>query len=378
MTINLTPDIGSNFCYAPWTNIHINPLGVYKTCCAGQSELGNLREVDLNSAMSHGLLTEIKTAIINNQEHENCRICIDREQHTPVTERTWYHDIAERQTIPIVALQDQPLQNLDIRWSNTCNLSCVYCGSEASSIWARLKGQPLERADYTNIQGIMNYITAHQDTIKNLGLLGGEPLLQKENELLLGAIGNDVHVNVITNLSVPLERNKIFNQLIKLPNVTWDISFETVKDRFEYVRHGADWNLMLYNIKTLRELAPHQSVNVTGQFSVYNCLNISEVHEYFADHALPPIRWAELTYPHRLSAFSLPNELMQQSARELIKSIKYNPNSADFFKEQANNLLKANNPDAETESLYAWHAEQEQTYWPDAPLKFANLWPEFK
>jgi MoaA/NifB/PqqE/SkfB family radical SAM enzyme len=378
MTINLTPDIGSNFCYAPWTNIHINPLGVYKTCCAGQTELGNLREVSLDSAINNSLLDEIKTAIVNNQEHDNCRICIDRERHTPVTERTWYNDIAERRTIPIVSLKDQPLQNLDIRWSNTCNLSCVYCGSEASSIWAQLKGHPLERADYADIQGIMDYIVQHRSTIKNLGLLGGEPLLQKENELLLDVIDNSVHINVITNLSVPLEKNKIFRRLTELDNVTWDISFETIEDRFEYVRHGADWQLMLHNIQTLKDAAPHQSVNVTGQFSVYNCLDISSIHEYFADNQLPPIRWAELTHPHRLSAFSLPNKFMQQSARELIKSIKYNPQSAEFFKEQAANLVKANNPDAETQTLYDWHAEQEHTYWPDSPLKFADLWPEFQ
>jgi hypothetical protein len=69
---------------------------------------------------------------------------------------------------------------------------------------------------------------------------------------------------------------------------------------------------------------------------------------------------------------------MRKAAEELVKSISYNPHSANFFKEQANNLLKADNPGAETASLYAWHAEQEQTYWPDNPLKFVDLWPEFR
>jgi len=386
MTINLTTDIGSNFCYAPWTNIHINPMGVYKTCCAGQTEIANLREVGLDVAMSNGTLEEIKTAIINNQEHSNCQICIDREKHTSVTERVWFNNIAEKKIIPIQTITNQSLQNLDIRWSNTCNLSCVYCGSEASSIWAQLKGQTLERTDYSDIESIMNHIVQHQDSIKNLGLLGGEPLLQKENELLLNAISPEVHINIITNLSVPLDRNKIFNRLIELSNVTWDISFETVEDRFEYVRHGASWALMLHNIDTLRRVAPKHSVNVTGQYSVYNCLNINEIHEYFADYNLPPIRWSELTHPHILSAFSLPTDLMQQAAKGLIKQAakglikgaKYNKKSSQFFIEQATNLLKTNNPDAKVDSLYQWHVEQEEKYWPDTKLKFANLWTEFR
>ena len=37
--------------------------------------------------------------------------------------------------------EDFKLRYLDIRWKNTCTLSCVYCSPEFSSSWAKLNGE---------------------------------------------------------------------------------------------------------------------------------------------------------------------------------------------------------------------------------------------
>ena len=73
MTLKLDNSIGKNFCYAPWTNIHIDTRGIYKTCCAGKAELGDLRVVPIQNIMNSSELVEIKSKILNNQEHPNCK-----------------------------------------------------------------------------------------------------------------------------------------------------------------------------------------------------------------------------------------------------------------------------------------------------------------
>lgn len=382
MTINLTTDIGKNFCYAPWTNIHVNPQGFYKTCCGG-SELDNLREVSIDQALQNTKLLEIKQSLLNNQPHDYCKSCVESEKHSSWSERKWYSDIAERKIIPIKKIEDQVIQNLDIRWSIACNLSCSYCAKGASSVWAQLEGEPLERMDYgQNLSKLMDFIIQNKSTIKNLGLLGGEPLLQKENEVLLTEIGNNVHINVITNLSVPLEKNKIFNRLIEMDNVMWDISFETIGDRFEYVRHGAKWTNMLNNIDILKRATankPGHNIGITGQFCVYNCLNLSEVFEALRDYNLPDMRLSELTYPHILSVFSLPNHLMKIAADKAIKSIPYATKPIQqFLQNQHDNLLAVPDRYVDIEELYTHHRDQENKYWPNFELKFEKLWPEFK
>jgi hypothetical protein len=123
MTINLDKNIGSNFCYAPWNNIHINTQGKFKTCCAGETEIADLRITPIKEILSSGRLLEIKNSISNNQTHKNCVQCVRQEQMTSNSERQWYDDIAQNQTLTVASIDSDHLQNLDIRWSNTCNLS---------------------------------------------------------------------------------------------------------------------------------------------------------------------------------------------------------------------------------------------------------------
>ena len=384
MSILLDKSIGKNFCYAPWTNIHINPQGVYKSCCAGHTEIGDLRVIPIQSVVSSPELKEIKQAILSNQEHKNCTTCIRQEQNTSSSERSWYNDIAENLPININSIDDQHLQNLDIRWSTTCNLSCVYCDYYASSQWAAHKGMPLPRLDYTDtMAGLLEFIDANKKTLKNLALLGGEPLLQKENDQLLNVIDPDVYINVITNLSVPLENNRIFKKLLEKNRVMWDISFETVEDRFEYVRHGAKWNTMLKNIRYLQDAVkdkPGHLIGITSQYSVYNALNLIELHEYFEDNNIPRMRWNELNNPYLLSVISLPQRFIDRAIKELEGSIKFHDWEPQkrFLADMAAALRLVEPTVNSCDELYNWHAEQEQAYWPDFPLKFATLWPEYK
>lgn len=384
MTVKLNTEIGSNFCYAPWTNIHINTAGTYKTCCAGTDEIGDLRVIPIKDLLANQKLSDIKQALYQNQTHPNCNVCTRQEQHSSVSERTWYNNIAEHQSIDIDNINSQQLQNLDIRWSNTCNLSCVYCDHEASSQWATLKRQPIERLDYTNtLPGLLEFIDSNRSTIKNLALLGGEPLLQKENDALLDVIADHVHINVITNLSVPLENNRIFQKLLAKKNVMWDISFETVEDRFEYVRHGSNWPLMLKNVQYLKQATedkPGHNIGITSQYCVYNAMNLSELHQYFADHDLPMMRWNELHYPNVLSVSSLPSNYLNKAIEELELSTQYHymPVQERFLKDMANSLRNIKSANKDCTELYQWHATQEQTYWPNTKLKFEDLWPEYR
>ncbi len=382
--INLDKSIGDNFCYAPWTNIHINTQGTFKTCCAGESYIADLQVTPIQEILNSKLLLDIKDKIVNNQYHSNCSQCVRQEKMTSNSERRWYDDISQTKTIPIKSIEENHLQNLDIRWSNTCNLSCVYCGAEASSQWAAHKKIPIERLDYSNtFLGIIEYIDSNRLTLKNLGLLGGEPLLQKENEQLLDVIDADVNINLITNLTVPLENNKIFKKLLEKNRVVWDISFDTVEEKFDYVRHGATWNQILKNIKFLQDAIkdkPNHIIGTAAVYSVYNALNLSSLHQYFLENNLPTIRWNELHFPNQLSVVNLPEKFRLIAADECEKSIEFHRwhRQKTWLQEMANSLRQTINDKTDCEYLYNWHVRQENEFWPDFKYKFAELWPEYK
>jgi MoaA/NifB/PqqE/SkfB family radical SAM enzyme len=229
---------------------------------------------------------------------------------------------------------------------------------------------------------ILKFIEANKKTLKNLALLGGEPLLQKENEQLLDVIDKDIHINVITNLSVPLENNKIVKKLLEKNNVVWDISFETINEKFEYVRHGGSWELMTKNIRYLQEVAkekPGHLIGITGQFSVYNALDLSKVNKFFYENNFPQPRWNELTYPVILSVANLPKHFIDKSVQELENSVQYInwPKQQKFLLDIANNLKNLTVNTKDCKSLIDWHINQENTYWPNFKYKFVDLWPEY-
>ena len=255
-----------------------------------------------------------------------------------------------------------------------------------SSQWAKLKNQPEERTDYgTNLSNIITHITDNYSTIKNLGLLGGEPLLQKENIQLLDIVREDVHINIITNLSVPLANNKIFKRLLEMKNVMWDISFETVEERFEYVRRGASWATMLANIRLLQDAIkdlPGHRVGITGQYTIYNCLTLTKLYQYFEDNNLPLLRLSELQYPQELSVINLPTPFLRQAAKQAILGTEYTKrtfqhNQTELLIQIANRLNTVSN-NTNVETIYRWHLNQETKYWPNSTLRFSELWPEFR
>lgn len=382
--INLSPKIGKNFCYAPWTNIHINPQGSYKTCCGGGVVITDLRKTSIKEVYNSQILISIKKQILDNQETQNCTNCYRQELMSNTSERNWYNDIANQEEIVLDNVKDSHLQNLDIRWSTTCNLSCTYCSHDASSQWSSLKKIPIDRLDYSNtLQDIINFIDENKSSIKNLGLLGGEPLLQKENNLLLDVISDTVHINLITNLSVPLENNKIFEKLLSKKHVAWDISFDTIEDRFEYVRHGANWDQQLKNIRYLQKCIkdkPGHIIGTAGVYSIYNALNLSTLHEFFYKNNLPNFRWNELHHPSILAVANLPKKFRTIAAKELTNSIKYHTQhrQISFLQDMAENLITIESEDSDCLIIYDWHETQENTYWPNFKHKFSNLWPEYR
>ena len=242
---------------------------------------------------------------------------------------------------------------------------------------------PIERLDYSQtLSGIIDFIDKNKTSLKNLGLLGGEPLLQKENEQLLDAIGPNVNINLITNLTVPLEKNKIFHKLLEKNKVVWDISFDTVEEKFEYVRHGADWQLITKNIKYLQEAIktkPGHIIGTAAVYSIYNAMNLEEIHKYFLENNLPTIRWNELHHPKELSVSTLPVEFRLRAAEQCEKSIKYHSwhRQQKWLQEMANSLRSMNSKTTNCNYLYNWHNSQETKFWPDFKYKFKDLWPEY-
>lgn len=245
-----------HFCAAPWSSLSMDPDGFSKLCPISQdrTEINQFSDVKTNSKF-----IEIRQSFIDDQQHTNCTVCWEREKNSSSTEldnhRSMYQagDFYSDLNNPTAF----KLQHLDLRWSNTCNLNCVYCGPVFSSKWANLLGI---KQSFRIMPEVSN---ADIKTLTFLKLAGGEPFLIKENEQLLKKcldLNPDISIEVTTNLTA-LDNN-IYRILREFNNVRFVISFESTEQRFEYIRNGAIWEKFRKNLDQVTQDFKHIDINM--------------------------------------------------------------------------------------------------------------------
>jgi MoaA/NifB/PqqE/SkfB family radical SAM enzyme len=231
------------------------------------------------------------------------------------------------------------LNTIDVRWTNLCNFSCVYCSPEFSSRWADELQHKISKPDNGRFDDFKRYIFDHAATLKHVYLAGGEPLLMKENiELLdlLQQVNPRVNLRVNTNLSKT--DTQVFERICEFDNVHWTISVETMADEFEYVRYGGSWTDFLDNLMIIRKLDHKISFNMLWFLLNYD--SVFECVDYFKGlgfHNNTFIIGALLS-PEYLNIRHLPDHVLQLVRQRLKDRINQCPGY--LLEDSYRNLLR--------------------------------------
>ena len=364
------------YCAAPWRGLHINPRGDVKTCCAGDPNmLGNLNENTIQEILFGPNMQEIRQSIRQGQPHAYCSNCVQAERYGR-SERDWHNSVSP-EFDPATADDLEHIPTLiDVRWNTTCNLSCNYCGDKCSSKWAALKRIPFRSGARPYYEQVCDYLDQHRDHIREVALVGGEPLLLPENERLLDVIPDDCIVTLITNASVDLDQNRIFHKLKKRTRVGWSLSFDNVGERFEYVRHGASWNQLEQNLDAIQRLMQNQGHwgGIHAVYNIYNATRLLELTEFARSRDIS-IHWQSLYQPECLDPARLGTAVHQLVCREienvLASGLCLAPEQ-HFFE-----LVRGGAVTGDFRTELSDHvADIEGMYHQDQLGKFGQLWPE--
>ena len=261
------------YCAAPWRGLHISTRGEVKPCCAGSHGFGNVNDDNIEDILNVAEWQQLRQQIAADIVPSYCGNC---KRNGLAAERSWHNMMSPELTE--LGNDHHGPAILDVRWSNACNLSCIYCNPSDSSMWAKKLNLPLltKRKDYyTNI---INYVQANQQHLQVAAFIGGEPLLIPQCAELIDTLPDTVACQVITNLSMDLENNIVFKKLAARKNVSWSISFENVGKQFEYVRRGASWEQLTKNILTLKELENTHN-HTLDIHTLLNILSLDKIDE---------------------------------------------------------------------------------------------------
>lgn len=275
-------------CSLPWVGLFINPDGRISNCAISGEPLGNLKRQTLEQCLHGDTNKQIKQDMLDKVAHPRCNACYNVEKFAKnpainESNRSWYkrYGIKSMDMSIYDSANNFDLRVLDLRWRNTCNQACVYCGPALSSKWAQELNDYRWTVDDSVVEKNKQYIFDQLAQIKHVYLAGGEPLLMKENQELLEkliVVNPDVEIRINTNLS-KLD-TPVFKLLEQFENVKWTISVDAMGPQYNYIRWPGQWPTFLQNLTTLHQNKKDINFNMVwcalNSTGLFDCIDFFE------------------------------------------------------------------------------------------------------
>ena len=304
------------YCTAPWNGLTVKEDGIVRTCCSGRTALGDLNTTPINDILSNRNIIEIKQSLLSSKSHDNCADC---EQ----SEVSGYSSLRQYYLKHYNNIEENNLGVLDIRWNNTCNLSCVYCGPNLSSKWAKKIGITNISSKREYSDELVNFIIDKADTVREIMLVGGEPLMMKYNHILFDKLPINTQISIITNLTVDLESAPFIGDLLKRPanKIIWNVSLENTHECFEYIRNGGTWKQIEKNLIFLNRHWPN-SIAFSMVYHVFSALQIDKTVNVLLQHVNPKITLLNVMGVEHIDIFKMPSKIQELAKEKLLLAIR--------------------------------------------------------
>jgi len=315
-----------SLCPLPFAGLYIEPSGDVRCCSISKQRLGNIHTQSIEDIIDGETVKSIRRDMLEEKFPRNCNECYKKEKNfksinfNQISNRL-YH-IGKLGTSPIKLYQDEnnfELQQLDVRWRNTCNGACVYCGPELSSRWA-VELNDTRRMTKQAMSDSIEYVYDNIASVKMLYLCGGEPMMMKENVKLVKIIAEtrpDLDIRINTNLSNL--NNPVYETIKNLPNIHWILSAEASNDRFEYIRYPLRWTNFIKNLNIIQKL-PHK-ISMNMSWNILNAFGIFEFIDLMIENGLHENSFVvnPVLDPEYYNILNLPEDVINGIKKEATK-----------------------------------------------------------
>lgn len=292
---------GKAMCAMKWIHQYVNlETGVVKMCHNVPHRYVSQDEVlkyGKNIFFNHPYEIERRQEKLNNVRHSDCHGCWNSEDRGVRSCRLPqpFYDLHKNRFNTNDQLQPLPTQ-LEISFSNLCDLKCVYCSSEFSSQWEteELKYNKFyqlpQRAPTGFIEAFWSWL--EEDAVTNLlqyYIMGGEPLIQPQFYEFLERLIPLIKTNpnkfnvkpeliILTNGNTPEKYLKkwieIIPKLSEVVSIQMDISIEGHGKKAEYIRSNLNWNRFSTNVDTI--FSRSKNLDIAIRFSItHSALSIT-------------------------------------------------------------------------------------------------------
>lgn len=284
----------TTICPMPWLGAMVKPIGTFSSCCVQNDNITNphssLSNSTIQQVRNNDYWKQLRKDLINEIEHPSCNHCWNLEKNGNTSLRQIRLEEFEYflgdKLLDLEIPNDGSLSNetiyfWDVRQTNLCNMKCIMCGPDYSSLWREelIKHGDFEFKKYSGDAVIDANQVSKEDffldiekgifDVEHFYFAGGEPLISDTHwkilDLLIKNNRKDVRLSYNTNLLKTTFKGKnIFDYWKQFKNVRVGVSIDCINQRAEYVRYGTNWNKVNYNFALLNRSLPNStSINIT-------------------------------------------------------------------------------------------------------------------
>lgn len=298
------------FCVLPWTHMATWTDGSALLCCvAKNSEQHNLNDQTVKEIWNSEHWKDARKKMLAGEKVSACDHCYKEEaagirSHRINENVLWTRELGKEKIDSLIeATQedgtlDEDLVTLDLRLGNTCNLQCVMCRPQDSSMWLK-PGKKLvdilatdakwdwkhkididtTKFEWYKKENLWQEFEPMFANIRHMIFAGGEPLLIKEHFRLLKRLvetGHSKHINLRYHTNGTTLPQEILELWKEFSYVELMVSLDAWGEHHDYVRYPADWSVILNNLKTLDNTPDNIEIKILCTVHALNIFYIPE------------------------------------------------------------------------------------------------------
>ena len=260
----------SVLCSHSYNGLRVSNNGTVMPCCYWNENMplkdsdGNIIKTDTHTI--HDMMTspdreKLISDLENGIKHKGCNRCWEDEQYKGESKRT--------RDLKLGYTKEPEVKYLELNLGNTCNLACRMCSVGASIKWYDDHRKIHDDSgghsdDKVYKEWVRTYYKSYEDgssfwdemekqlpSVKYIDMYGGEPMLVKKQwETLKKSIqlGYAKEQELHFNTNGTIFREEYIDILKEFKRVTISFSIDAIGDRFNYIRHHGDWDIVKTNI----------------------------------------------------------------------------------------------------------------------------------
>ncbi len=368
------------FCAVPWTQLSTKPNGNIRGCCLmsnsedsdkgvlrnPEGQIFNAKNANINEAFNAQKICQLRKDLMNGVQNPLCKTCWDKEaiglkSKRITTNKMYRREIESNTFIQTTSaegkLSEIKISYLDLRFGNKCNLKCIMCHPASSSKWYKDYNKIFDQDyfydtgekiffdksknldligdyDWYEQDSIWEQLNEHLTNIKQIYLVGGEPLLIPQHfKFLQLLIEKDCAKNITleydTNLTILDE--KILKIWKPFKKVILRASIDSIELQNNYIRYPSQWDKISENLNVVSGL-DNVRLNFSITWQIYNAFSVTDIWQKYSH--LGSVR--TLSSPKYLDIKILPKPLKQ----EIYSHLENFESSSEQIQQQIESMKK--------------------------------------